>query len=147
MDRPTTPCREWRGTCDPYPRRKVSGRRDSLHRWVIEQAGEDQFGTPWDPSMYVLHLCDNPPCFRFDHLMLGTHTENMRMSFERGRSVPPAVRAKGSDHGSAKLNERLVAESRKRWANGDSIALLARERGVSRATMRSALTGQTWSHI
>ena len=38
-----------------------------LHRWVWEQVNG-----PIPPGMVVMHRCDNPPCFRLDHLMLGT---------------------------------------------------------------------------
>jgi hypothetical protein len=35
--------------------------------------------------MLVLHDCDNPPCFRLDHLRLGTHAENMADMRAKGR--------------------------------------------------------------
>jgi hypothetical protein len=33
----------------------------------------------------VRHRCDNPPCFRFDHLELGTIGDNVRDAVERGQ--------------------------------------------------------------
>lgn len=38
-----------------------------------------------DSELVVCHLCDNPPCVRPSHLVLGTPAENTRQMFERRR--------------------------------------------------------------
>lgn len=37
------------------------------------------------PSLVVRHTCDNPPCVRPDHLIVGTCADNTRDKIERGR--------------------------------------------------------------
>jgi hypothetical protein len=92
----TTPCREYRGNLHNYgygyptigaQRFKPSGALNGrycvlLHRWVMEQYLGRQLAT----DEVVRHLCDNPPCFRFDHLQLGTKDDNSADMVARGRS-------------------------------------------------------------
>lgn len=81
-----TPCREWHGGRFPngYGKRYLRGSRPYrtvlVHRWMWEQA----YG-PIPAGLYVMHLCDNPPCYRLDHLRLGTQFDNMRDMHAKGR--------------------------------------------------------------
>lgn len=81
---PVTPCRVWRGgvDADGYGRRRsrpLSSRL--LHRQIMEMV----YGPEAIRGKVVMHLCDNPPCFRFDHLHIGTHAENARDMYAKGR--------------------------------------------------------------
>ena len=122
-----TQCRLWQGSVDAggYGVHHYEGNRPVfMHRWVIQQVGQDQYGTPWDPGLHVLHLCDRPACFRFDHLMLGTQAENNRQAAQRGRQVPGSGRPR-------KLSEYDVRVIRERQSRGDIQADIARAYGVS----------------
>jgi hypothetical protein len=72
-----TPCREWQGLTDHYGygyRRSPNFRTTKLHRQIMAMVyGEDEIA-----GQHVLHHCDKPPCFRFDHLYLGTQADNNR---------------------------------------------------------------------
>lgn len=39
------------------------------------------------PGLETLHACDNPLCCNPKHLSYGTHQENVRQCFERGRNT------------------------------------------------------------
>lgn len=63
-----------------YPTIKVYGRCTGAHRFSYEvHKGRIPEGA------HVLHSCDNPRCINPDHLSIGTHAQNMREAFERGR--------------------------------------------------------------
>jgi len=73
-----TPCREYMGyrNAAGYGCRRGAGRRfgtQFVHRqmWIMAHG-------PIPEGAKVLHHCDNPPCFRLDHLYLGTQADNMR---------------------------------------------------------------------
>ena len=77
-----TPCREFQGPTNSagygYP--YIDGVRVLLHRWVVEQVDG-----PLAPGEVVRHRCDNPPCFRYSHLLRGTMKDNSQDMVRRGR--------------------------------------------------------------
>jgi hypothetical protein len=84
-----TPCVLWQGAIDDKGygtiHRFTDGKRDKIrpHRWVMEQ-----LHGPLRPDQVVMHLCDNPRCYRVSHLRIGTHAENVADMIAKGRYVP-----------------------------------------------------------
>lgn len=131
------PCREYQGprTKDGYGRaplgppilhrdgRKKGRKLVCVHRWVVEQVDG-----PLAPEVEVRHKCNNPPCFLYDHLIAGTHADNMRDGSEAR-----------SWH---KLSLEQVAEIRRRVADGEAKMALAREFGVGWRTISRAVSGK-----
>lgn len=78
-----TPCRLAQSSLGGggYGRHWDGTRMLKLHRWVWEQVHG-----PIPSGMVVMHRCDNPPCFRYDHLFLGTMSDNMADKVAKGRA-------------------------------------------------------------
>ena len=77
-----SPCRESTSLTDRgYGYRRVDGKRWRTHRWVVAQIdGEEAI-----EGKVVMHLCNNPSCYRYDHLKIGTQSENIKQAYDEGR--------------------------------------------------------------
>ena len=75
-------CDEWTAARDGdgYGLIKVAG----VLRRATRVVWEETYG-PIPAGLSVLHACDNPPCVRADHLMLGTQRANIRDMLGKGR--------------------------------------------------------------
>lgn len=97
-------------------------------------------------GLCVLHRCDNPRCVNPSHLFLGTNLDNIEDRNNKGRSKG----ARGESSGTAKLTSAQVLEIRRRHrprSARNSGAALAREFGVSQATISMLLRGLRWSFV
>lgn len=98
---------------------------------------------PVPPGMKVLHTCDVPPCFNPQHLFLGSQQDNVDDMVAKGRDR----KARGSDHGTAKLTEEQVVTIRQRRELGAKAVELANEYGVTPALISHICTGRIWKHV
>lgn len=128
-----TPCRLWQGYLGGGGYGKY--RKRMLHRWVWELA----YG-PIPPGMYICHRCDQPLCYRLDHLFLGTPAENTRDMVTKGRKVSHV----GESNPRARLTEADVREIR---ASPLGRRDLAERYGVSQATIGMIRTRRNWAHV
>ena len=85
--KPTTPCVVYEGFRNAGGYGRVNKRVDGkLISWFVHRLAWEAVHGPIPPGMCVMHLCDNPPCYRLDHLKLGTPAENMADMKEKGRA-------------------------------------------------------------
>lgn len=105
-------CLEW-GT--RYPKISVAGRKYHVTRLLLGVT---------DPQVYVRHTCDNPYCVNPDHLITGSHADNMRDKKIRGtcRKIPDWLRDECFE-----------------YAQAYGVRAAARCFGVSRTAMRHRL--------
>lgn len=83
----------------------------------------------------VRHDCDNPACYRPDHLRDGSQADNLKDMTARGRRY-------------SKVTEDDVRTMRARHAEGGvTYAQLGREYGMTKTGARNAIIGKTWSHV
>ena len=97
---------------------------------------------PIPAGLWVLHKCDNPACVNPEHLFLGTHADNMADMARKGRHRTGDYR--GEKHGLTTLTD---AEVRAIRADERSGTQLARDFGVSEATVSRIRNRETWGHI
>ncbi len=126
-----TPCVEWQGArdADGYG---VRGNNIKVHR----EAWEAQNGAI-PKGAYVLHHCDNPPCYSGEHLYLGNSRQNQ---IDRRERRPP----NGVTH---KLTREQVSLIQTRYSTGSRQVDLATEYGVHQTTISSIVVGKTWKEV
>ncbi len=138
----------------------LNGRQHKAHRiaWTFTNG-------PIPDGVLVRHHCDNPPCCRPDHLLLGAHVDNTADMDTRGRRVigrtPPEVRTAalrkfhdehpghwaGERNGRAKLTTEQVVEIRQRRAAGVTLVELATTYGITSALVSRIARRLAWTHV
>lgn len=93
------------------------------------------------PMLNVLHSCDNPKCVNPKHLREGTVLENVADRVDRNRT------ALGRNNGKAKLDDADIPKIRTLLAQRIPPGSIGKRFGVSRNTIRSIASGQSWKHI
>jgi hypothetical protein len=88
-------------------------------------------------GLVVRHRCDQPLCFRFDHLLVGTVADNARDMMDRGRGRGQREPLHG------KLSAKDVLDIRQRLVDGESMSSVARHYEVNRTTILAIREGRT----
>lgn len=137
-------CWPWTGaastvrTGEKYGRFWFRGRLDMAHRAsFILNVG------PVPPKALVRHSCDNPICVNPAHLLVGTHTDNMRDRSARGRWRGPV----GSKHPRAKLDEVKVRAIKGLIRKGVLHRVIAGRYSVDISTIHVIAQGRSWKSV
>jgi len=136
-------CWDWRaGTVkDGYGRFWFNGKHVGAHRFSYEI-----YTGAIPEGLHILHKCDNPKCVNPEHIVLGTHTDNMADRNAKNRQAK--VVQKGADNGGAKLTEANVLEIRELYATGKYHQKhLADMFGVSRPQISHVVNNKNWRHL
>ena len=109
-----------------------------VHRLVV-----DAFLPP-DPDRSITnHRNGDKTDNRLENLERCDHSGNLSHAHATGLRAQP----KGTQHRSAKINEKIVREARRRWGSGDTMRSMAREYGIGYHSLRQAIHGETWKHV
>ncbi|MCX5176768.1 HNH endonuclease [Streptomyces virginiae] len=137
-DGPPDACWEWTGgrTDKGYGKYFIDGRTVGAHRWAFIFAKG-----PIPDGQMVRHTCDNPPCCNPQHLLIGTHRQNVNDAIARDRTT------RGTRNGRARLNAEQVRHIRARSAGGETGTDLAKAFGVHHNTIYCLLEGKTWGWL
>jgi HNH endonuclease len=127
-------CTSHKPNTDGYPVTKIAGKNCRIGRLFFER-----FKGEIPDGKIVRHTCDNRMCINPDHLILGTHADNMRDMAERGRAPF------GGNHHNAKISERQVMEIR--GNTSDSMMTLAKRYGVSKSHIWNIKHGVKWRRV
>ena len=125
-----------------YLRIRYKDKMQYAHRIAYCEA--KQIPVEYIADSVIRHTCDNPRCINPQHLLLGTHQDNMDDKVSRHRQI------KGQEHGRAKLTLIQVKQIRdthvKNCRVSGSVAL-GKRYGVDGSTIRLIIAGTNWKHI
>lgn len=131
-------CWPWLASCTPdgYGQFQLNGRNERAHRisFFIEHGYLPLIGR---------HECDNPSCCNPAHILDGTLIDNVADMDSRGRRRV----LMGEQNGMSKLTVDMVRDIRRRYAQGETPTVLAREFGVRRGAIGFVVNRQTWRHV
>jgi hypothetical protein len=126
-------CWLWTGSSDPagYGHFYADGKYHGSHRYAYERTHG-----PIPDGMFVMHVCDNPPCVNPAHLRIGTPRDNTADMIAKGRRTPALELFK--------LSATDVMAIRR---SGAAERATAAQFGISRAQVNRIRAGQAWRHL
>lgn len=95
-------------------------------------------------GMCVCHKCDNRKCVNPEHLFLGTHSENMKDCYEKGRSKLRNQSFPKDSNPSAKLNQNDVDNIREMLNVGKTQKAIANTYHISQSQVSNIKRGIRW---
>lgn len=142
---PKTGCWIWTGSINEYGYGKLrvgrahigSARMEYTHRISYYLAHGDI-----TDGLVIRHICDIRQCYNPDHLMIGTHQDNVNDRQYRGRH------AHGERHQNSVLHDADIPDiDMMRYSKGMYAREIAEVYGVSAGAIQRALERISWKHI
>jgi hypothetical protein len=116
----------------------INGKQYKAHRvsYFIEHGRIDN-------DRLVLHRCDERACVNPAHLFLGTPKDNSQDAVKKGRNT----RLYGEQNGKTKLTRAAVLAIRRLCKRGVYQKTVAKQFGVSEATVSYVVNGGRWGKL
>lgn len=112
------------------------GKSVAAHRYMYAL-----YNGEFHDDMDVLHICDVRSCVNPNHLRLGTHSDNMKDMYKKGRRSQ-----KGENNGGAKLTLGQVREIRSLYKEGNlSQAEIGRMYNVTQVNVGLIVRNKFWN--
>ena len=135
---PNSGCWLWLLSCNPRGYGYVACPRDKKVKRAHRYIWELQNG-PIPAGLCLLHTCDVPSCVNPDHLVLGTHLENMEDMVRKGRSTA------GERNPNARFSNEIIASI---FTRSDlSVEDLAETYSTTPSVVREIRKGKRWKHF
>lgn len=113
----------------------LNGKQKRFYAHRVSWEWDNQSDIP--AHLIVRHKCDNPPCVRPSHLLLGTHKQNTDDKMERGRYVSAV----------AKIDAAIVVEIRNLRAGGMNTRELAVKFNLTPQHISNICIGTYWPEV
>ena len=95
-------------------------------------------------ELEIMHVCDNKLCVNPEHLRPGTHLDNMKDMYTKGRRKAVS----GERNGNSKLKQEQVISIRKEYAEGNTtFKKLGKKYEVDQALIHRIVKGYIWKTI
>jgi hypothetical protein len=127
-------CWVWAGTKNRrYGQFHFRGDTIPAHRvsWMINRG-------PIPRGLWALHACDNPPCVNPDHLWLGTHTDNIKDMWDKGRG------ASAEKNGRTQISTETAKHIKILLGIGTRVPVICSFLNVTRMTVYAIKDGRSW---
>lgn len=105
----------------------------------------------------IMHKCDNPACINPNHLICGTHKENMQDMTRKKRNNPTMHGRRGEAHYRAKLKESDIIEIKNILKRNDSFKqrnplrishkAIGNNYGVCESEITNIKAGRIWGWV
>ena len=96
-------------------------------------------------GMVIMHTCDTPACYRYDHLRLGTQLDNIADMTQKGRAVGGGGQLKGGAMPNALLTDEQAQQLRSDYQSGISGIKLARIYGIHKSIVYRIINRQAYT--
>jgi hypothetical protein len=124
---------------DGYGKMSVDYKKVYVHRWIY--CRHNKLKLEDIAGKIVRHTCDNTSCINPEHLILGSHQDNVADRVARNRSFSPA----GELHPRRKLTTDQVAEIRVLLSKpGSRYKVIAKVYGISEKAVGNIFNHVSW---